>query len=180
MVAWGPSVDGAGREEERRQQVLESTRCGPTTIGRGVFESAHLRERCTLTSDHSLPDDVIRLLSGPISTIGDLEVLLFLRRRPAGSWDPRAVADLLRIDRALAAAIFKQLAGRGFLSYTTEPLLLYQYAPPPEVAETMDRLAAIYDEHRMMVITFLAGRRAVASPPGLRAFADAFRLRNRR
>ena len=123
---------------------------------------------------------MLALLSGPISSVADLEVLLFLRRRPAGSWDPRAVADLLHIGRDLSAAIFRRLAAQGFLTVTTEPLVLYQYAPPPEVAATLDKLAAIYDEHRMMVIMFLAGRRAAAGPSGLRAFADAFRLNKKR
>ena len=120
---------------------------------------------------------MLRLLSGPIASIAELEVLLFLRRRAAGSWDSRAVADLLHIGRDLAAAIFKRLAAKGFLTSTAEPLLLYQYAPPPEVARTLDKLAAIYDEHRMMVIAFLAGRGMGGPPTGLRAFADAFRLK---
>ena len=107
-------------------------------------------------------------------------MLLFLRRRAAGSWDARAVADLLHIDRDLAAGIFRRLAAQGFLTATTEPLLLYQYAPPPEVAASLDRLAEIYDNHRMMVIVFLAGRRVAAAPSGLRAFADAFRLNKKR
>ncbi|HET7770331.1 MAG TPA: hypothetical protein VFN74_16270 [Chloroflexota bacterium] len=123
---------------------------------------------------------MLALLSGPISSVAELEVLLFLRRRPAGSWDPRAVADLLRIGRDLAAAIFKRLAAQGFLTSTEEPLLLYQYAPSAEVASTLDRLAAIYDEHRMMVIAFLAGRGMGNAPTGLRAFSEAFRLGKRR
>ena len=112
--------------------------------------------------------------------MAELEVLLFLRRRAAGSWDPRAVADLLHIGRDLAAAIFKRLAAQGFLTSTAEPLLLYQYAPTAEVSSTLDRLAAIYDEHRMMVIAFLAGRVMGSAPAGLRAFSEAFRLGKRR
>ena len=88
------------------------------------------------------------------------------------------MADLLHIDRSLAAAIFKRLAEQGFLSYTTKPLLLYKYAPPAAAAATLDRLAEIYDAHRMMVIAFLAGRAAPA-PSALRAFAEAFRLNKR-
>ena len=90
------------------------------------------------------------------------------------------MADLLRIDRNLSAAIFRRLAARGFLTSTTEPLVLYQYAPPPEVGATLDTLAAIYDEHRMMVIVFLAGRGAAGGQGGLRAFSDAFRLKRTR
>ena len=123
---------------------------------------------------------MLALLSGPISSVAELEVLLFLRRRAAGSWDPRAVADLLHIGRDLAAAIFKRLASEGFLTSTEEPLLLYQYAPAAELSSTLDRLAAIYDEHRMMVIAFLAGRGMGSAPTGLRAFSDAFRLGKRR
>ena len=106
-------------------------------------------------------------------------MLLFLRRRPAASWDSRAVADLLHIDRGLAAGIFEQLEARGFLTSTAEPLLLYRYAPLPEVAASLDRLAEIYDAHRMMVIALLAGRRG-ARQSGLRAFSDAFRLNRKR
>jgi hypothetical protein len=109
---------------------------------------------------------VLALLSGPISSVADLEVLLFVRRRPAGSWDSRAVADLLHIDRALSAAIFKELEGRGFLTSTTEPLLLYRYAPNSEVVAALDRLAEIYDSHRMMVIAFLAGKRTARQSAG--------------
>ena len=103
-------------------------------------------------------------------------MLLFVRRRPAADWDSRAVADLLHIDRTLAAAMFKRLEAQGFLKSTAEPLLLYRYAPADEVGATVDRLADVYEAHRMMVIAFLAGRRVAKAPTGLRAFSDAFRL----
>ena len=109
--------------------------------------------------------------------MADLEVLLFLRRRPEAEWDPNAVADLLRIDRKLSASIFKQLEARGFLTSRSEPFLLYRYAPPPDVAATLDRLAGIYTDHRMMIIALLAARRSTA---GLRAFSEAFRLTRKR
>lgn len=119
---------------------------------------------------------MLSLLSGPISSVAELEVLLFVRRRPAADWDSRAVADLLHMDRTLAAAIFKRLEAQGFLTSTAEPLLLYRYAPKQEVGATLDKLAEVYEAHRMMVIAFLAGRRVAKPPTGLRAFSDAFRL----
>ena len=105
--------------------------------------------------------------------MADLEVLLFLHRRPDAEWDPSAVADLLYLDRALASAIFKRLQARGFLTFREQPRLLYRYAPPQDVLATIDRLAALYAERRLMVIALVASRR----PSGLQLFSNAFRLR---
>jgi hypothetical protein len=121
-----------------------------------------------------IPDDVARLLLGSIDTVADLEVLLFLRRRPEAEWDPNAVADLLSLDRKLSGQIFKRLAARGFLTYREEPFLLYRYGPSPEVATLIDKLANLYAERRLMVIALLAARRSTS---GLRLFSEAFRLR---
>jgi hypothetical protein len=121
-----------------------------------------------------IPDDVARLLLGSIDTVADLEVLLFLRRRPDAEWDPNAVADLLTLDRALSAAIFRRLAARGFLTSRDEPFLLYRYGPSPEAAAALDKLADLYAERRLMVVAMLAARR---SNSGLRLFSEAFRLR---
>ncbi|HEU5314870.1 MAG TPA: hypothetical protein VFX49_02085 [Chloroflexota bacterium] len=109
--------------------------------------------------------------------MADLEVLLFLRRRPEAEWNASAVADRLGINRTLAAMILKQLEAGGFLSSRAEPSLLYRYTPRPDLVGALDHLAEIYAEHRMMVAALLAARR---SPAGLREFSNAFRLTKRR
>ena len=118
-----------------------------------------------------------QLLSERIASVADLEILLFLRRRPEAEWNANAVADLLGINRAVAAMLLKQLEVGGFLASRTQPSLLYRFGPRAELVGPLDRLAEIYAEHRMMVIALLAARR---SPAGLRAFSDAFRLTKRR
>jgi hypothetical protein len=100
-----------------------------------------------------------------------------VRRRPEAEWNANAVADLLGINRTLAAMILKQLEVGGFLSSRTEPSLLYRYAPRADLTAPVDRLADIYAENRMMVVALLAARR---SPAGLHAFSNAFRLSSRR
>jgi DNA-binding MarR family transcriptional regulator len=120
-----------------------------------------------------VPEDVARLLSSSIDSVAELEVLLFLHKRPDAEWDPKAVADLLYMDRALSLAIFKKLHARGFLTFREQPSLLYRYAPPRDMLAALDKLAALYAERRMMVIALIAARR----PSGLQLFSNAFRLR---
>lgn len=122
-----------------------------------------------------IPDDVAELLATRIDSVAELEVLLFLQRRPDAEWDPNAVADLLYLDRALTVKVFEKLAARGFLTSRDEPLLLYRYQPVPDVAETLDRTAELYVKRRLMIIATLASRRP--GPDSVRLFSRAFRFR---
>jgi hypothetical protein len=122
----------------------------------------------------SIPEDVSKLLATSIDTVAELEVLLFLRKRPDAEWDPKAVADLLYLDRDLSMAIFRKLHARGFLRVREQPLLLYQYAPNEATAATLDALADIYASRRLMVVAMMAARR---QRDGLRLFSNAFRIR---
>lgn len=118
----------------------------------------------------------MRLLSSTVDSVSELEVLLFLQRRPDGEWDPNAVADLLYLDRRLCQRLFKGLQVKGFLTYREVPYLLYRFAPPSDVVATLEKLSALYAERRLMVIAMIAGKR----PSGLRLFSNAFRLRKSR
>lgn len=108
--------------------------------------------------------------------MAELEVLLFLHRRPEAEWDPNAVADLLYLDRSLSQRLFKALQMKGFLTFREEPYLLYRYAPPADIVATMDKLATLYADRRLMVIAMIAAKR----PSGLQLFSNAFRFRKGR
>jgi len=118
-------------------------------------------------------EEVARLLSTSIDTVAELEILLFLHRRPDGEWDPNAAADLLYLDRGLSQKIFRKLHTKGFLTFRDDPYLLYRYAPPKDVIATIDKLAGLYTERRLMVIAMVAARR----PSSVQLFSNAFKLR---
>jgi hypothetical protein len=125
-------------------------------------------------SNAAIPDNVARLLETAIASVADLEVLLYLRRKPEASWDPNAVADLLFLDRPLSAAILKRLHGHGLLTAESGQHVLYRYSPTAETGAIIDQIAGLYAERPVMVIAALARR---YPQDGLRFFSDAFRFR---
>jgi len=63
------------------------------------------------------------------------------------------------------------LSERGFLAHTHDR---YRYAPEsPDLADTVDALATAYSRHLVAVTEIVHAKPS----KGVRAFADAFRLR---
>jgi len=124
-------------------------------------------------TDAELPDDVIALVYGPVSTMAHVELLLALRAA-----DPRPrVADALATEthavspeatrQALAELVAARLASHA-------PDDEWVYAPrAPWSRDAVDQLARMYHERPVTLVRALYSR--PARPP--RSFADTFRPR---
>ena len=119
-------------------------------------------------------EEVRAFIAEHIQSVVQLEVLLLLANRPRESWTPASVARALQIDTAWVERQLDNLAARGFLTRATHPEPDYHYNPQaPGLQKAVARLAQVYNERRVTVISMIYSKPADA----LRAFTDAFRIR---
>lgn len=120
-----------------------------------------------------IPDDVRRLIGEHLESVAQLEVLLLVRAAPDKWWSAEEVARALVSRPPAAAGFLAHLHAAGLLGRDGD---VYQYAPSPANAATVDALAECYATRRPTVIGLIFARPddAVAS------LADAFRLRRKR
>jgi hypothetical protein len=119
--------------------------------------------------ESQIPEDLRRFILLSIPSVPHLEALLLMRRDPQRSWNAAAMAQGLYIDEHSAAAVLAELAA-GDLVVGDSAAATYRYAPPPPLAEMMDRLADLYARALVTVTNLIHGRSA-------QLFADAFKLR---
>lgn len=121
-----------------------------------------------------LPEDIRQFLLRYIDSVEQLEVLLLLRGSPTTSWSPEAVAQALYSNPTSVAYRLATLH-RHELIAAAEPPSSYRYQPTPALHEAVTRVAEMYKERRVAVITFIASKPMA----NVRAFSDAFRLRKK-
>lgn len=120
------------------------------------------------------PEEVRRFILDHISSVEQLEVLLLLKGSAPREWTAKAVSQALYTQPEAAAMRLADLQTRGLLAVREGPERQYNYLPgTPELAGTVNRLAEVYRERRVTVITMIYSK--PSSP--VQAFADAFRLR---
>lgn len=118
------------------------------------------------------PEDVRRFIGDSIDSVQQLEILLFLRNDPNRSWSADEVGQSLYISPQPAELRLLGLKARNLLAASGTPSV-YRYAPQTaELDAVVARLADLYRERRVTVITLIYSR-----PLPAQAFADAFRLR---
>lgn len=124
--------------------------------------------------DDAFPADVRVFIAGHISSIAELEMLLLLRSDPTKNWDVAEISKALYATPEMAAGQLASLQGRGLLIASEEPEIRYQYQPgSPELEDMVNRLAELYRDRRVSVITVL-----YSEPVNkVQTFADAFKLR---
>ena len=120
----------------------------------------------------SLPPEVQRFLAHNIPSVAHLEALLLLRSAPHRSWGAGELGESLYIDASRASAIAAHLIMRGLA--VEDRRGEYRYAPSPALADAADQLAETYRSRLIAVSEFI---HAEQDSTGMRAFADAFRLR---
>ena len=121
----------------------------------------------------NIPDDIHRFLLANIESVEQLEVLLLLWRGADTDWTAEAVARALYSQPSSVARRLATLHHKGLLAQTDGR---YRYAPKTDaLGETVTRLADLYRERRVAVITVIASK----PMENVRAFSDAFRLRKR-
>lgn len=101
--------------------------------------------------------------------MGQLEALLLLRADPDKTWDVAQLARRLYVNEAEAAAILAHLVEQGFVIAAGGST---RYDPGNKHNLIIDRLAEAY-ARQLIPITNLIH----AKPRGIRAFADAFKIK---
>jgi hypothetical protein len=123
----------------------------------------------------ALPEDIRQFLLRYIDSVEQLEVLLLLCGSPTTSWSPESVAQALYSNPTSVAYRLAMLQ-RHELIIAAEPPSSYRYQPQtPALHEAVTRVAKMYKERRVAVITFIASKPMANA----KAFSDAFRLRKK-
>ena len=123
-------------------------------------------------TDDPIPGDLREFIMRHIDSVAELEALLLLRANPNESWDVALVARRLYTNETQITAPFARFCEEGLLTCTDH---IYKYAPTPELAALMDKLAEAHTRHLISVTNLIH-----AKPRRIREFADAFKLRKDR
>ena len=120
------------------------------------------------------PTDIQRFIEQNIESLAQLEALLLLRREPERQWEAVELAKSLYIPQEMAVSLLGDFGKRGFVTESPPEDVRYVYRSiDAETDETIDRLAAIYRERRVAVISLIYSKPINK----VQTFADAFRLR---
>jgi hypothetical protein len=123
-------------------------------------------------TDDPIPGDLREFIMRHIDSVAELEALLLMRATPNESWDVPSVARRLYTNETQIAAPFGRFCEEGLLTCTDH---LYKYAPSPELAVLVDKLADAHARHLIAVTNLIHTK-----PRRIREFADAFKLRKDR
>jgi hypothetical protein len=120
-------------------------------------------------ADDGIPADLRDFIIKHIDTVGQVEALLLLRADPDKAWDVSQLAQRLYVNEAEAAAIRAHLVGQG-LAIAEDGAT--RYDPQGKQVATIDRLAEAYARQLIPITNLIHGK-----PRGIRAFADAFKIK---
>jgi hypothetical protein len=122
----------------------------------------------------AFPEDVRRFILDHVHSVEELEVLLLVRAEPGRVWDAEAIRQALYTSAASAARRLTDLEAAGIVAPAEGRRGQYRYRPgPPEREALLARLADVYKERRVAVISLIHSK--PADP--LQAFVNAFDLR---
>jgi hypothetical protein len=121
----------------------------------------------------SFPADIRKFVAEYVKSVAQLEMILLLRSGADRSWAASEVGQALYTSPEMAAAQLRDLHSRGILVQTDQPPERFQYGPAEPLDQQIQKLAELYKERRVSVITLIYSEPA----DNIRTFADAFRLR---
>jgi len=119
-----------------------------------------------------MPAEIRRFVLTSVPSVPFLEAVLLLRDRPATEWDAGLLARRLYVSERVAAGLLEQLAGCG-ISEPAPGGAGVRYAPPPELRQLLDGVAAAYAADLVAVTDLIHSR----IDKRAQQFADAFRFR---
>jgi hypothetical protein len=122
-------------------------------------------------AEQDFPDELKRFVAAHLDTVDQLEVLLLLQRRPAEVWTPERVSAELRTSPMSAAMRLARLCATGLCEEAEGGVRLRP--ADAGIERAIQLVAAAYRERRVSLIALIYAR----PPEGVRAFADAFRLK---
>ena len=119
------------------------------------------------------PADLKQFLAQHVESLAQLEALLMMHREPQRTWTSDEVARGLYISGDMCQGIIADLERRGFVVQQANGEGVRYAGQDAERTALLSRLAALYRERRVAVITQI-----YSSPmTKVQTFADAFRLR---
>lgn len=121
-------------------------------------------------SASELPPDVRRFVLTSIPSVPFLEAVLLLRSDPQAGWDAASLARRLYVTERTAIELLGQLRESGIGQDGGGTV---RYAPAPELADLLDRLAHAYATDLVAVSSLIHSR----IDRRAQQFADAFRFR---
>jgi hypothetical protein len=124
-----------------------------------------------VTSDSdrgAIADDVRRFIHTSIPSVPFMEAMLLFKALPGQPVETRSIAERLYISEKQAAALVDQLREASVVSPST-----HRYAPPAELAATLDRVAHAYVDNLIGVTRLIHSRTGRMA----HQFADAFKIR---
>ena len=119
--------------------------------------------------DGGIPADLRDFIVKSIDSVGQLEALLLLRGDPVKAWDVAQLARRLYVNEAEATAIFAHLVEQGFVAAEGGS---YRYERENKQALVIEQLAEAYARQLIPSTNLIH-----AKPRGIRAFADAFKIK---
>lgn len=109
-----------------------------------------------------------------IRSLEELQLLVTLIQTPDRWWDARAVADELGLPTSVARRGLDSLASRNLLDIRITGDVRYQFRPgTDELREAALAFEEAYRARPLAVVQVVTG----TAKRGIRAFADAFRIR---
>lgn len=124
-----------------------------------------------------LPSDVTRFIAEYIGSVADLELLLLLSRDSTREWAAAEAGETLYTNPDMCATQLERLCSQKLAAKTIGPAEPnYRYAPQdPQTATVIEKLAALYTERRVSIITVIYSKPLSK----VQSLADAFRWRKR-
>jgi hypothetical protein len=119
-----------------------------------------------------LPADVRRFLLTSVPSVPYLEALLLLRSNPDQPWDAAQLARRLYVPERTGAELVALLRD-STIAQPVEDTGAVRYAPAPELAALLDRVAHAYSTDLVTVSGLIHSR----IDRRAQQFADAFRFR---
>lgn len=120
-----------------------------------------------------LPVEIRGFIAQQIESLAQLEALLLMKREPQRSWSAVELARQLYLSEEMCGAMLEELARRQFVVRNSDDQSFRYACPDARADELLARLAELYVERRVAVISEI-----YSNPVSkVKTFADAFRLR---
>jgi DNA-binding IclR family transcriptional regulator len=106
----------------------------------------------------TIPDDVRRFILTSIPSVPYLEAVLLLQRAPSASWEASSLARRLYLPEAQARDLLQALEESGVAMRRASDTASWQYQPPPQLAEMLQRVARDYRQDLIVVTDLIHSR----------------------
>jgi hypothetical protein len=118
-----------------------------------------------------IPADVEQFIQTHIDSVELMEVLLYLEKNNFRDLSAAAIATALYSNADSISLRLRKLKAAGLVDVVEDEELLYHYSPDsPDKDAMVKKLAKVYQERRVAVITAILARQAHS----IHAFSDAF------